>query len=260
MVRRSSVVWLVRVRREGRKLVPLVALVVLWACGPNGAAAFHAGQLALEQSDHLTWTVAATSPLGVVTDTTELDCTHVYYHHIAALDLTPLGLEHGRTVNHGAPRAHQETEVLLVNGHTYQRHTPAWTTASGATNPDWVQPRVEHLILVDCAALHHGQDYPLVPFSRIGTVDPPVFVATRTVAGVSCHDYSVEYEELVDPNVPPSTTFSLAPPAGSDIGKVVQAQICLATSDDRPVRAIAEHRSTMFSYAPIAPLPDPLVH
>lgn len=263
MVRRGRLDWRVRVRRNrpgGWRQLPLVALAGLCACGPNGVAEFHAGQIALEKLNQLSWTVAATSPLGILTDTTELDCTQGYYHHVAALDLSPLGVEHGRTVDHGAPRAHQESEVLLVNGSTYQRQTPAWVSASSDTRNSWIPTPVGHPIATDCDALHRGRDYPLVPFSRIGTARTPTLAATRVIEGIECRDYAVGYVELVDPKVPAVTTFSWAPPDGTDIGSAVQAQVCLAVSDHRPVRATANHRTTTFSYAPIRRVPLSLVH
>ncbi len=238
----------------------LVGLLALSACSRNGISDFKAGQSAMRNLTHLTMAWKTTTAFGVFKDTVEIDCAASYYHHSATKDLTDKAIAEGRTLSQGKPKAHQESEDLIVDGKTYHQNTSNWEDARSSDATDWHVSSWTHDVAADCKAMHEGEDNVLVPMKRIITAERIEYKGARAVDGASCREYGVTYpdptytDEMKQTRINTGEVFS----ERVLVVKPTKATICLDASTSLPVASSKENVVTTFSYGPIAKIAAPV--
>ena len=241
----------------------LTAITILGgACSepPEGLEAFKAAQQLFEHTPQFAVTWRETTALGKFAETAEFDCSAAFYHDRSTKDLSPKGLAEGATLSQGRPRAHQETEQLFVDGHSYHRNSGSWENASINDNghPDWGMSSQSFDPTETCRDFAQGKMAPFVPFDAILKADQITYKETRGTANGSCYLYEVAfpswgYSDTMTTVTSGSQTMSFRP----QVTKVAHSMICLDARDSLPRQGQSDDTEFSYSYDPIPKMSPP---
>lgn len=238
---------------------------LLSGCRPSGPADLKKSAAAFQKISRIRVEWSSQTDRGAFKQTAELDCNAPYYHRLSVKDLTDKGIADGTRSALGAPKAHQETEMLYVEGASYLRTSGVWAsepvTDWSATHTSNYNPRSE------CEAIRQGKDPEDGPFAEDVHVLPVFnfagalatnkidYVSDTVVADGPCREYTVTYEDSVES----ARTVTSNGEYVSFAMQPVKATVCLGKDDALPRQITQGQWVVSFFYGDFVPLPAPPV-
>ena len=252
--------------KQMQLLILAAAMAALCSgCRPSGPAEFKKSATAFQKISRMRVEWTAETDRGTFKQSAELDCVAPYYHRLSVKDLTEKGIAEGTRSALGAPKAHQETEMLYLDGASYLRTSGVWAsdaaTEWSVSNTSNYNPRSE------CEAIRQGKNpedgpfaedvhfLPVFNFAGALVTNQMNYVSETVVPDGGCREFTVTYEDSVES----ARTVTSNGEYVSYSPKPVKATVCLGKDDALPRQIVQGPWTVNFFYGDFVPLPAPPV-